>query len=136
MDIIEHPGVVVKEREGKVLVKILQVSACAGCHAKGACSMADMEEKTIEIDNYAGMPLKPGEQVTLQMGKASGNRAILMGYLYPFLLMMVVMISGSFFIREEGILALVSVGSLIPYFIILYLQRNRFRKKFVITIKP
>lgn len=119
-----------------VEVKILQVSACATCHAKGACNMADMEEKIIRVEDYTGRPLLPGEKVTLKMQQSAGSRAVVLGYLVPFLVMMAVMIAGSFFIREEGILALVSIGSLVPYFVLLYLNRDRIKKKFVIQIKP
>ena len=136
MDIIEHPGVVVATDREMVEVKILQVSACATCHAKGACNMADMEEKIIRVEDYTGRPLLPGEKVTLKMQQSAGSRAVVLGYLVPFLVMMAVMIAGSFFIREEGILALVSIGSLVPYFVLLYLNRDRIKKKFVIQIKP
>lgn len=136
MDIIEHPGVVVATDHDTVQVKVLQVSACAGCHAKGACTMADMEEKIVSIESYIGRALAPGEKVTLVMKQSAGSRAVVLGYLVPFLLLVTVMITGSFFIREEGILALVSIGSLIPYFTLLYLNRDRMKKKFVIQIKP
>jgi len=118
-----------------VKVKILQVSACAGCHAKGACTMADMEEKIIDVEDFGGRQYKAGDHVTLQMGKGSGNRAIVMGYLVPFLLMVAALITGSYFIHEEGILALVSISVLIPYFVILYLRRDKMKGKFVIRIK-
>lgn len=133
-DLIEHPGIVAEIRNDVVVVKVLQVSACAGCHAKGACSMADMEEKEIEVEHYTGPPLRTGQQVTLQMKHSSGKRAILMGYLVPFFLLMTVLISGSFFIREEGLLALVSIGALVPYYALLYHFRDRLKKGFEIQI--
>ncbi len=134
-EIIEHPGVVVEMKEGVVRVKILRVSACAGCHARGVCSVVDMEEKVVEIEDYRGQPLHPGDHVTLMMRQSSGNRAIFLGYLLPFLLLMTVMITSSFFIHDEGTLALVSIGILVPYYFLLYQFRNRLKRRFLIEIR-
>lgn len=133
-DTIEHPGLVTEIEQGVVRVKIMQVSACSGCHAKGACSVAGMEEKIIEVEDYRGTPLKPGDQVTLSMKRASGNRAMFLGYFLPFLVLMTAMITGSFFIHSEGALALVSIGILIPYYMLLYHFRDRLKKRFLISI--
>ncbi len=48
-EIVKHPGVVVKTGPDEVEVMILAQSACAACHAKGACTMADMKEKMVKI---------------------------------------------------------------------------------------
>ena len=133
-DTIEHPGLVKEIKQGVVRVSIMQVSACSGCHAKGVCSVAGMEEKIIEITDYRGAPLKPGDQVTLSMKRASGNRAMFLGYFLPFLVLMGAMVTGSFFIKSEGALALVSIGILIPYYMLLYHFRDRLKKRFLISI--
>jgi len=45
---IIHPGIIERISGEKVFVRILSQSACSACHAKGACSVADAEEKIIE----------------------------------------------------------------------------------------
>ncbi len=133
--IVEHPGMVISVERGVIMVKILQVSACAGCHAKGACSVADMEEKMVEVEDYAGDELAIGQQVTLIMKRSSGNRAIVLGYLLPFMLLITVMITGSYFISSEGALALISMGSMVPYYLLLYHWRDKLKKRFRISIQ-
>ncbi len=134
-EVIRHPGVVTEVSDGVIRVKILQVSACAQCAAKGACSVTDMAEKIVEVDNYRGRSLKPGDNVTLAIKRSTGTRAVFLGYLVPFLLMMTIMITGSFFISREGLLALVSIGSVVPYYMGLYYFRNRLKKGFKISIE-
>lgn len=133
-DTIEHPGVVKEIDQGVVKVKIMQVSACTGCHAKVACSVAGVEEKIVDIENYRGAPLKSGDQVTLTMKRSSGNRAMFLGYFMPFLVLVSAMATGSFFIESEGALAIVSIGILIPYYLLLYHFRHRLKKRFLIYI--
>ena len=48
--IIEHSGIV-QHIDGKhIRVQILQESACSGCHAKGACTAADMKDKYVDVE--------------------------------------------------------------------------------------
>ena len=46
---IEHEGIVDHISDKAIRVKIMSMSACASCHAKGACTVADMEEKEVEV---------------------------------------------------------------------------------------
>jgi sigma-E factor negative regulatory protein RseC len=103
--------------------------------AKGSCSVAEMEEKIVEVEHYQGSPLKPGHPVTLAMKRSSGNRAILFGYFIPFLVVLTVLIAGSFFTSHEGLLGLLALGSLVPYYLVLYLKRDKLKKGFAISIE-
>ena len=47
---IEHQAVITKIDGSILKVEITQISACASCHAKGYCSLADTSIKTIEIE--------------------------------------------------------------------------------------
>jgi len=134
-EIVRHPGIVTATERNTVRVKILQVSACAHCVAKGACAVADMEEKVVEVENYVGSPLKPGSPVTLTMQRSSGNRAIRFGYFFPFLVVLLVLITGSFLTKNEGVLGLLAIGCLAPYYLILYTLRDKLKQKFVIRIE-
>ncbi len=52
---IEHKGIVQKVSERKITVGIINESACASCHAKGACTVADMKDKEIYFDILVGV---------------------------------------------------------------------------------
>jgi positive regulator of sigma E activity len=132
--IIKHPGEVLRITPEAVEVKILRATACSTCVSKGACSIGDAEEKTVTVDDYRGSPLKPGDQVMLLMQRTSGNMALFYGYFLPFLVLVTVLVAGSMVVTDEGALALIAIGSLVPYYMALYHFRDRLKKKFRIRI--
>jgi len=131
---IEHEGII-DQIDGDVAhVKINNVSACASCHAKGACSAADQEEKFLDVP-LQGATYQQGDSVYVQIAKHLGFRAVALGYGYPFLLLMAVLIGmlavGAGELRAGGVALL----SIIPYYLVLYLFRNRIAKSFTFSIK-
>ena len=59
---IKHEGIVERIENGIAYVKIIQHSACSGCHVKAACTIADQQEKIIETV-CSGCNIKIGERV-------------------------------------------------------------------------
>ena len=131
---IEHEGII-DHIDGDVAhVKIDNVSACMSCHAKGACSAADQEEKFLDVP-LQGATYQQGDPVNVQIAKHLGFRAVALGYVYPFLVLMSVLIgmlaAGAEELRAGGVALL----SIIPYYLVLYLFRNRIAKSFTFSIK-
>lgn len=124
-----HDGTVISRKDNHVQVKITARSACAGCHAKGVCGAADMQEKIIDAVSMG--PLFPGDTVTIKMHEKLGRLALVYGFILPFIVMVGVLfilhLSGS----SETKAALIAVGSLVPYYLLLYLFRKRIEKEFV-----
>ena len=46
---INHNGIIEKIDGGTVYVRIIQQSACSGCHAKSMCTASESKEKIIEV---------------------------------------------------------------------------------------
>ena len=135
-EMISHPGVVEEIGTDKIQVRILSQSACASCHAKGACTMADMEEKIIDVTNTRHLDLTKGQEVQVAMKKSLGPKAVGVGYVYPFLLVLAGLIVFSRILPSEGAAGLVSLLLLVPYYGLLYLMRNKLQKTFVFEIIP
>jgi len=131
---IEHEGII-DHIEGDIAhVKIDSVSACSGCHAKGVCTAADQEEKYLDVP-LLGANYKQGDPVYVQIAKHMGFRAVLLGYVYPFLLLMAVLIallSAGVAELRAGTIALLSI---IPYYLLLFLFRNSISKSFTFSLK-
>lgn len=131
---IKHLGIIEQIAGDVAHVKINSASACASCHAKGACTAADQEEKFLDVplhdDRY-----RPGDPVYVQVEKRLGLKAVALGYVYPFLLLMAVLVgtlaagAGEL---QAGSFALLSI---IPYYFGLYLFRNRISSTFTFSIK-
>ena len=76
-DTIIRLGVIRKVEDDRIIVNIIAQSVCASCYAKGMCSVADMEEKSIEVHRKPGHNYKPGEKVTVAMEKSLGTKAVI-----------------------------------------------------------
>ena len=86
--VIEHLGRVDAITRNDIRVTIISQSACATCHAKGACTAADVEEKVVAITkpNHNFMV---GETVKVVMKQSQGFKALMLGYIYPLILVLV-----------------------------------------------
>jgi len=131
---IEHEGII-DQIEGDVAhVRINSVSSCASCHAKGVCSAADQEEKYLDVP-MKGATYRQGEQVQVQVAKHLGFRAVALGYVYHFLLLMAVLIAFTAAGTQELRAGTYALLSIIPYYLVLFLLRKRIGAAFTFSIK-
>ena len=133
-NLIDHLGIVDRIEGDVAHVKINSESACSACHAKGVCGAADQEEKFLDVP-LSGASYKTGEQVHVQVARRLGFKAVALGYFYPFLLLMAVLILLIVIGVSElkaGSLALLSI---LPYYLLLYLFRKRIESTFTFSIK-
>jgi sigma-E factor negative regulatory protein RseC len=131
---IDHEGVVDRIEGDKAHVRIVSESACAACHAKGVCGAADQEEKFIDV-SLMGAAFRKGESVRVEVSNHLGLKAVALGYVYPFLLLMAVLIllvASGVSELKAGLAALIS---LLPYYLLLYLFRKRIESTFTFSIK-
>ncbi|NTV83506.1 MAG: SoxR reducing system RseC family protein [Bacteroidales bacterium] len=132
---IIHPGIIESIQGDKVSVRILARSACSSCHAKGACTVADIEEKIIEADLDPLVSWKPGDHVMVRMEESLGRKAVLMGYGLPLVVLVGSIILFLSLLNHEGLAALLSILMLVPYYLLLYLFRKRLQKEFRFRIE-
>ena len=126
---IEHQGIIVSIDNDIAHVRIEQTSACASCHVKSMCGASEKAEKIIDahiVDNT----LKIGDQVTIIGQKSLGFQAILLAYVLPFVIIVVALFIANIFTTNEVIMGTCALASLIPYFAILRLMRNKIQAKF------
>ncbi|MBQ9287675.1 MAG: SoxR reducing system RseC family protein [Bacteroidaceae bacterium] len=134
---IEHVGEVVRVDDLHVQVRIVQTSACSACVIRGHCNAAESQEKIIDVFNLNFPSLKVGDVVKLEGTTSMGMKAVMWSFGVPFLVVFIVLlICKEFLSLDDMNSGLLSLASLIPYYGILYLFRNRFAKKFSFTIKP
>lgn len=132
---IEHRGIVARVTGNKLSVKILQQSACSGCHAKNSCMAADSKEKIVDIFDFSGKH-QVNDFVTIVGKESMGYKAILWAFLLPLILLVAVLIIiQSTTQMSEVNAALTAVASLVPYYFVLYLLRDRMSQTFKFTIK-
>jgi len=59
----------------------------------------------------------------------------MLGYIIPFLIVLVTLIVSLNLIGNEGIAGLISVGILVPYYLILYFNRDSLKSAFRFRIR-
>lgn len=132
---VSHEGVITKIGDDYLEIKVIAQSACAACHAKGACTMSDQAEKTLTLPRPENREFHLFQKVNVVMSVGQGNRAAALAYLLPIVLLLAVLFICLGFGMEEGLAAVVSVAALIPYYLVLYLRRDRLGKRFEYIIE-
>jgi len=116
-------GIVKGYADGRVRVLITVQSACASCHAKGACTSLDMSEKV--IDARADGPFEIGEKVKVAVAGRYGWTAVL----YAFVLPMVILFTLFFTCLSTGSgetqAALSGLAGIAIYFLLIRIFRDR-----------
>lgn len=129
----EQKGIIESVNDNRITVRIDRGSACGHCSAQGLCNLAESTERIIEVNNSTQL-FSIGEWVQVTMSRSMGNKAILLGYFIPFVLFISTLLILSAYGLPEWITGLVSLLILIPYFIILYIFRERLRRTFSFSI--
>lgn len=129
-----HKGVV-KSMDDKIIkVSIIAESACASCKAKGVCGASEQEEKVIEIQNHEDI-YSIGESVDVVLNQSLGFRALFLGYILPFLILISSLVIASLIINSQGIAGLIAISVLIPYYFFLYNFRDKLKKTFSFSLR-
>ncbi len=110
-------------------MNIVNQSACSGCHAKGACSVSDYQDKEIEISNFSNNYIA-GQEVTILFKESAGFTALFYGYVLPFILVLSTLVVSVSITNNELFAGLLSLAILIPYYITLYFLRHLLKKVF------
>ncbi|MBQ2334530.1 MAG: SoxR reducing system RseC family protein, partial [Prevotella sp.] len=87
------------------------------------------KEKLIDVYETPASTRKKGDQVTVVASTKTGARAVALGFGVPFLLMLAVLFTAMGLTGSEPIAALSALLSLIPYYIGLYVCRNKISGK-------
>ena len=131
---VSHPGVVVGINEQDLEIEILSASSCGSCNIKSACGMSEMKEKRITVPRPQDKEFIVGQPVSIIMSAKQGNKAALLAYFIPTLIIIVLTVILSN-LMKEWLAALVGIGALAVYYVILYFFRDRLRDKFTYEIR-
>ncbi len=132
---VTHTGIVKTITSKGITISMIVNSGCASCQIQGSCNMSEQTEKDLNIEcdssNY-----KVGQMVLVHLQSSQGFLALLLGYILPLIVLIAVIVVMMSLTQEEGIAGLVGLGSLAPYYLILYLLRNKIKNKFTYVVNP
>ncbi len=132
---ITHSGVVDSVEDGCIHVRIVQTSACAACKVASYCNAAESKEKMIDVFCDSVAAYKVGQQVTVSTSGQVAAKALLWAFGVPFILLMVVLVLVLLLTGHEGWAALSALVALVPYYIMLWLLRDRMREQLAFRIE-
>ena len=125
---IEHIG------DDAITVRIDCNSACSACHSKDVCLSTDKAVKHITIEPD-GRVFAVGQQVRVYGQKQLATKALFWGYIAPLLLVIAVLAGMILAGFAEAVAGLTALLALAPYYLALFLLRDRFKRTFVFKIK-
>ncbi len=126
---IDHAGVIKTVKDGIATVEILSKTSCASCELTGACSSSESSIKEIQVP-VKDLDYKSGDKVNIVFTRSEGFTALFIGYVLPFIVMVVTMSVLKFLDYTDLVAGLASLLILIPYYGSLYLLRNQIRALF------
>ncbi len=129
--LVSHEGIVVNAKGNRIQVKIISTSACGGCHARGACTASDKQERIISATPLGF--LKEGDTAIVKMEEKMGWIALFYGFFLPFLILVAILFTLPALGFSETFAGLMAVGSLVPYYVVLYIFKKKIEKDFVFT---
>ena len=134
--LIRHDGIIESMSEDKVRVRIVQTSACNDCKVASHCHTAGAKEKIVEVGTINGSQRwQSGQHVVVTTQALMAGKALLIGFGLPLMLMLLVLVIAMTTGCSEGTTALLMLGSLVPYYIIVWLLRDKISSQITFRIE-
>ena len=128
---VKHDGVVTNVSGDVVCVRIVQTSACVSCKIAAHCNASDKKVKLVEVYGVKDAnKYNVGQEVVVCASTDVATRALLYGFGLPLLLLVFVVFIVMWLISDEVIAGLCGLVTLVPYYLVLFMMRNRLRDKF------
>lgn len=124
---ISHSGIIKSIEDNCIKVQIVQTSACAACKVASHCNAAESKVKIVDVFTNA-IGYQVGQEVTVWASKDVANRALLLGFGVPFLLLVCVLMIALKVFGDEGIAALAALASLVPYYGALWAMKDKIQR--------
>ena len=132
---ISHKGVIKSITPELTTVEIVSTSACAECHAKGLCGVAESKIKEISVPTDPYSEHSAGDEVEVVLKKSMGLKAVWISYVIPLLILMILILSLSSVNVHEVYAGLGAIAGVALYYLVIYLMRDRLANDFVFYIK-
>lgn len=118
-DNICREGIVRAVNGDEITVEVIVSSACSGCHAKSICIPSDRRQERIVVKNTRNEQYEIGETVELLLETSAGNKAVIIAYVLPLLVLMLLLFGCYAFTHKELLSVGVSLLGVILYYLIL-----------------
>lgn len=132
---IEHKGRVLSVEGDRIDVEMTVEGACATCKAAKACGMGESRDKVISLLTATASRYEAGEEVMVSIERKMGIKAATYAYIFPFFIMVFVLLTMFQLGFAETVAGLSALGSIGVYYIVLYFLRNRIEKEIIFKLR-
>lgn len=131
---ITHSGVIEAIENQHIRVRIVQQAVCASCKVAAHCNASDMKEKIVDVYTESAH-LTVGQQVVVSTSSAAVKDALLLGFIIPLVMMIAIIFSAKICGSSDDVSALLSIASLIPYYIGIWFFRDKIASRISFQIE-
>ncbi len=134
-------GVGVSKGAGVLTVRMQREEACSACRSRHLCgaaagkrsqaSLVSARVPQVEMDRY-----EVGGRVLVSLDPGAEYRAVALAYLLPVVLMLTGVLLFASWGYSEGMVALVGLGALVVYFLVLRALRGRVQGLVSVRVSP
>ena len=110
-------------------------SGCASCEIKGACTVSDVEEKSVMVTVDNAQSFSINQEIIIEMKQSLGTWAVLLGYVFPFLVIFVGLLIFTNLDMDQGMAGVLSLLLLLPYYFTIYSLRKYLGTRFNYNIR-
>lgn len=133
---ISHSGVIESIDGDRVQVRIVQTSACSACKVAGYCHASESKEKLVDVwCDVIGRNFAVGQSVIVVTSGSVAVKALFWAFGLPFLILVSVLFFTLFLTDNEGLAAFAGLVALLPYYMLLWVTRNRMRQELSFQIE-
>lgn len=136
--IYKHVGVVKAIFDDKVEVEVKRSSACDQCHAKSACMSEETIQKMIvpfSTQDRQKHVLHVGDFVVVMIEAQMAHRAVVLAYIFPLIIFIGMFFLFLWVLHDERWSAMLAICLMSPYFLALWMMRDRLKNTFKIYLK-
>ncbi|MDE5773291.1 MAG: SoxR reducing system RseC family protein [Muribaculaceae bacterium] len=138
VDYIDHKAIIdrIDSGAGQLTLRLSTIPECEGCAAARLCNPSGEQTTTFVVKVPNVKSYRVGETVTLRGTEQLHHKAILIATVIPSIALIVVMIVIYYMTGSEGAAASAGLGSMLLFFLLLYLSRNRLAHEFSFEVIP
>jgi len=125
-----HQGTVKEIKEKVLYVEIERHTACAACHAQSVCLTFSKKDEIIPVPTNEPENFKVGERVHVNLKQSLGTKAVVIAYLFPFLVLAIGLFVTYYFTKNELLSIVVSFSATALYFFMIKKMDKRLKKEF------
>lgn len=134
MNEIVKTGSITAVKKDCVEVEIISCSACASCAISSSCGLSEIKKRIVTIYDSSNQ-YNVGDQVEVVISTEQGLQAVVYAFTIPLLILLITVISLYVYGFSEIISGISGIIVLIPYYFVLFLNRNRLENKFCCRLK-